>query len=95
MDEDPGVFYRYARSKSLTKHDIGPLRDKQNKIRTSQVNIAEILADQYASICTTPFQNLNDPKFLEILNEEPDSTTLDDIYIDREYIRKCLRIELP
>ena len=40
LDTEPGIFYRYARSKSLVKHEVGGLKDKHGIIKTSDKEIA-------------------------------------------------------
>ena len=64
LESDPGSFYRFAKSKSTLKHNIGPLRDQYDKLRMKKRKISEILADQYLSICTEPRESLRDPVFL-------------------------------
>ena len=45
IESDPGAFYRFARSKSTLKHDIGPLRDENDKLKTKRSEMSDILAD--------------------------------------------------
>ena len=91
IETDPGAFYRFARSKSTLKHDIGPLRDKYEKLKTKRSEMSEILADQYQSICTEPRESLNDTTFLQSLHSESTDLGLSDIVIDYEKVDRALR----
>ena len=84
LDTDPGCFYRFARSKSTLKQDIGPLRDKYEKLIIKKSEILEILVDQYLSICTEPRESLTDQTFLQSLYVEESQENLSDIVIYSE-----------
>ena len=44
LDQDPGAFYRFAKSKSVIKSAIGPLKDVKGELKTDKKSISEILA---------------------------------------------------
>ena len=89
---NPGAFYRYARKKAVIKHKIGPLRAKDGLLYNNEEKMSNILADQYENICSKPTRNIESPEFLEELfcDDNSDGPKLDNIYVDRDTIRKTI-----
>ena len=69
LSENPSKFYNYARSKSVVQSSIGPIKDKDGVLFTDRKQMSEILGQQYYYICQDPFQSLEDPEFLDSLND--------------------------
>ena len=47
------VFYRYARTKSKSRYDVGPLK-QGNSVTNDEERMAAILMAQYKDVCSIP-----------------------------------------
>ena len=91
LSTDSGAFYRFARSKSVIKPMIGPLKDKNGNLITENKHMAQILVNQYSNICSIPRYDLESQDFNEFLHENDENMSgLHDIYIDREFLKKSI-----
>ena len=54
---DSKNFYSYARKFSKSREEIGPLQDGNGNIITEAEAMANILANQYNSVFSTPREN--------------------------------------
>ena len=70
IEEEPNVFYRFAKRKSKAKSDIGPLKDG-DKVTNDEVKMADILMKQYRDVCSVPFYNIRGYKFKSELCFKP------------------------
>ena len=62
LKDDPSVFYRYARKKSKSRSDVGPLR-QGNNVTNDEERMAAILMAQYRDVCSIPRENISDYDF--------------------------------
>ena len=87
---NPAVFYRYAKSKAVIKTDIGPLKDGDGLVH--EVNkMAEILRKQYAGVHSIPRKDIKSENFLDELQEGSGVHYLNDLFIDKEQVRKFIK----
>ena len=61
-------FYSYAKKYSKVFTGIGPLIDAADSIITCTTRMAEVLAEQYQSVFSTPRETLKEPH--EIFNQD-------------------------
>ena len=55
IKENVKYFYSYAKKKSKVKTKVGPLINKKtDKITTDSIEMADLLADQYDSVFSSP-----------------------------------------
>ena len=69
---------------------MGPLKNKKNELKYGFDEMAEILNDQYSSICTEPNAIINEDFMNDLLNNEHDSK-LCDIYFSDEVINEAIK----
>ena len=90
IKRNPKYFFAYAKKKSKTKTNIGPLRTPQKSLTTSASKMANILSDQYASAFSKPRYENDDPKAL--FPDVPNSpSTLDNICFADDDLEEAMR----
>ena len=90
IKNDPKEFYRYARSKSNVKSDIGPLKDPIKKnILSDEKEMSEILSRQYKSMFSVPSMDIRDMD-LEHLRSKTFST-LHNIEVTTSMIEQAIK----
>ena len=88
MKENPSVFYKFARKKSVVQSNVGPLRNKQGEMILNKLEMAEVLGEQYYSIGQDPFVQPDDPVFLTGLDF--DGVGLRDLEFDPTIVKDIL-----
>ena len=56
------MFYGYARKKSKSRSDVGPLRQGKS-VTNDEERMAAILMAQYRVVCSTPREDIGDCHF--------------------------------
>ena len=92
LKENPKMFYKFAKTKSIVQSDIGPLRNSNNVLKTDNLDMAEVLADQYYNIGQNPQTDLNDSGFIDDLTRTDDG--LNNIIISEAEIKETIQ-KLP
>ena len=86
-------FFTYARKYSKVDTGIGPLMDLASNIVTCPVKMANMLAEQYSSVFSTPKEQLSNPE--DYFPEDPQEETtgrpgLSDIQFSAEDIARAI-----
>ena len=93
IKEDPSVFYRYARQKSKTRCDIGPLMKSDKTITSDDGEMSNILSQQYAKVFSKPFYDITSDDFTVKLSETVTNVNSEicEIYFTAENIKSALK----
>ena len=81
-------FFSYAKSLSRVKTGIGPLIDAAKNIISCPQKMANVLADQYNSVFSTPKESMKDPE--TIFGEQRQGPVLEDIRLYPEDIESAI-----
>ena len=73
----------------MNRTNVGPLKNKNNILKYEYDEMAEILNDQYSSICTTPRVMINDEFIKNLIDTEIESK-LCDIHFDKDSIKEAI-----
>lgn len=93
IKRNPKYFFTYAKKFSKVKTGIGPLKDAANRIINCPRKMAEILAEQYQSVCSHPRHSSNLP-YLLFPDELQRELTMNSITFSDSELETAMR-ELP
>ena len=80
-------FFAYAKKFSQTSKSIGPLLNKNNEYTCSSKEMADILANQYKSVFSTPIE---DSIYSNITPSTNDKLTIQDFSFDESHIVEAI-----
>ena len=86
---NPKSFYRYAKSKSVVRSNIGPLLNNKGDLTSHPKDMTEILSNQYSGVFSDP-EEVFDDIFAEP-DESEDNISLDQIVINDEIVEKAIK----
>ena len=86
IKNDRKFFYKYAKSKSIVKAPVGPLKIGDELI-TEPAKISEILKQQFESVYSVPQNSTN----IEALAEEPGPRCMTDLHFGQEHIANAIK----
>jgi hypothetical protein len=76
INVDPGSFYDYAKKFSRTHSQVGPLQKKDGEHTLEEVEMSELLKEQYSSVFSIPRVPLTEENISEMF-PDPHMTVLD------------------
>ena len=88
LKDNPRIFYKLARTKSVVQSDVGPLKDRRGSYKTDKWSMSEVLSEQYYGIGQDPRRNLEDKEFLDELNAPMDG--IDNIVFGFKEVQEIL-----
>ena len=88
--ENPKVFYKYARSKSLVKTPVGPLKHKDSTVTDPKI-MSEVLKKQFESVFSVPNDTIDVDKVLNDIGPR----SLDDVDFTEDDIEASIMLISP
>ena len=72
MQDNPSLFYSYARSFSKDSGKIGPLINERDEIIADDLGVSELLRQQYESVFSDPCTNIDRDKLDDFIHSTED-----------------------